>query len=67
VLHLDEAVAGAVHDQRGHADRRQHVADVELADQVDQAPDRRRARGKPLEPPGPFHEAGLAALARRDA
>ena len=61
VLDLDEGVVAAVHHERRHADRGQHVAHVELADQVEDAPDRPRAGRQPLEPAGPLHEAGIVA------
>ena len=56
-----------MHHERRHADRGQHVAHVELADQVHEAPDRGRRGGQPLEPAAPLHEAGIARLARRHA
>ncbi len=56
VLDLDEAVLCAVHHERRHADRGQHVAHVDLADQLEDAPDRRWAGGQALEPAGPLQE-----------
>ena len=57
----------AVHHERRHADRGQHVAHVELADQVEDPADRRRG-SPPAARAGPAHsmKPGSLALARRD-
>ena len=67
VLDLQERVVAAVHHQRRHPNRGQHVPHVGSTDHVLDLPDRARARRVALHPARPFDEVGVRGLARRDA
>jgi len=58
-LYIDGLVIGSVNDEGGHPDRRDNIADIDLAVHAHERGSGGRAGAKPLEPAKPAHEGRI--------